>query len=126
MTDTLKIIGWPSVEPMIPLDDWLCERAANCERHAENKTGMDRELWLQDAAYFKGAAALALTYKRFAEQVETAEALAAKVVEWDDARRRFVDHGFMGDAHEADRLGVEIVADARELTSVFSAGESVK
>lgn len=78
MTDTLKIIGWPSVEPMIPLDDWLCERAANCERHAEKHTGMDRELWLQDAAYFKGAAALALTYKRLAEQLASCEKDAAR------------------------------------------------
>lgn len=47
--------------------------------------------------------------------------LAAKIIEWDDARLRFADYGFMSDAHEADRLGVEIVADAK--APLFSNGE---
>lgn len=40
-------------------------------------------------------------------------ALRERVIAYDDARLRFVEHGFMSDAHEADRLLAEIVAAAR-------------
>ena len=41
--------------------------------------------------------------------------LAAKVVAWDAARKRFVDHGVLKDAHEVDRLSIEIVVEANDL-----------
>jgi len=37
--------------------DWLKEREANARAIAQRKTGEDRDGWLEDAAYFKAAAA---------------------------------------------------------------------
>jgi hypothetical protein len=39
------------------LTEWLKERYDNCVRHAEQRTGDDRDGWLEDAYYFE----LALT-----------------------------------------------------------------
>lgn len=35
--------------------DWLEERLRNCYRHAQSKTGKDKDGWLEDAAYFAAA-----------------------------------------------------------------------
>lgn len=40
---------------MMPIEEWLAEREANCLRLAEHKRGQDRAGWLEDAAYFKSA-----------------------------------------------------------------------
>lgn len=37
--------------------DWLMEREANARAIATRKTGVDRDGWLEDAEYFKAAAA---------------------------------------------------------------------
>jgi hypothetical protein len=37
--------------------DWLKEREANARAIARHKAGADRDGWLEDAAYFKAAAA---------------------------------------------------------------------
>ena len=48
----------------MPLDQWLAERVANCERHAEMaKSETDRKGWLEDALYFEAALALIMGIK---------------------------------------------------------------
>lgn len=34
---------------------WLVDRQQNCLRHAQMRTGADREGWLEDMAYFSAA-----------------------------------------------------------------------
>jgi hypothetical protein len=37
----------------IPVDMWVRERLENCLRIAKERTGKDRDGWLEDAKYFR-------------------------------------------------------------------------
>lgn len=63
--EELAEIYWHGRKPML-LEDWLAERAANCELLAEQKTGADRDGWLSDKAYFEEALFVVLAAKRLA------------------------------------------------------------
>lgn len=46
-----------TIESLDPakIRSWLVDRQANCLRRARNRTGADREGWLEDYAYFSAA-----------------------------------------------------------------------
>lgn len=92
-----------------------CDKLENELEVAKLANNRLRKSWHEDVNEARRERDLAQTL--LGRTLKAVDALATKVVEWDDARRRFVDHGFMGDAHEADRLGVEIVADAKRFLS---------
>jgi hypothetical protein len=58
-----------SVEELI---SWLNERLDNCQRIAAQKRGADRMGWLEDASYFRDAAAALLREKARADEAEKA------------------------------------------------------
>ena len=54
----------------LTLQEWLQERYANCLRHAENKTGGDREGWLEDADYYQQALTALTTAQNAHEEIQ--------------------------------------------------------
>jgi len=51
--EELAELYWATRNRLLPLDEWVLERYENCIRLAKEKSGQQREMWLEDAAYFR-------------------------------------------------------------------------
>jgi hypothetical protein len=111
----------------LTLRDWLSERLANCLTHANEKTGSDRNGWLEDAQYFRQALdatdCLAAERQKVAELEHTLKELLAVIHR--DGGHYTAEHGIEKSAKDATQLSCQRLDAEAELARLRVAHEKL-